>query len=53
MTQKRLMEILHSYVDNDYRASGDTEYIRNALEEVASHDEIVELGFGWVYPEEC
>lgn len=50
---ERVIQILQEYVDNDYNASGDSEYIRNALEAVATKKEIVELGFGWIYPEEC
>ena len=53
MTKERLMEILLDYVENDFKASSETEYIRTALESVASKEEIVELGFGWLYPEEC
>lgn len=53
MEYKRLIQILQAYVENDYKASGDPDYIRETLGAVATKDEIVELGFGWLYPEEC
>lgn len=52
MDYKRLLQIFQTYVDNDYQASGDSAYVREALEETASRSEIEELGFGWLYPEE-
>lgn len=53
MEYKRLLRILHDYVDNDYQASYDPVYIRKLLEKVATKEEIVEIGYGWLYPEEC
>ena len=53
MEYKRLLTILQAYVENDYQASCNPDYIREALSEVASKEEIIELGFGWLYPEEC
>lgn len=53
MDYKRLLRIFQAYVENDYQASCNTRYIKEALEEVATHKEIEELGFGWIYPEEC
>lgn len=52
MDYKRLLQIFQTYVDNDYQASCDSAYVREALEEIASRSEIEELGFGWLYPEE-
>ena len=48
MTYERLMQIFQNYVENDYEASS-CDYIMDALEEVATKDEIEELGFGWIY----
>lgn len=53
MEYKRLLNILQDYVENDYKASGDPGYILATLEEVASKEEITEIGFGWLYPEDC
>jgi len=52
MTYKRLLTILQSYVENDYQASCNPDYVREALGEVATKEEIFELGFGWLYPDE-
>ena len=48
MTHERLVQIFQNYIENDYEASS-CAYIRDALEEVATQDEIEELGFGWIY----
>ena len=50
---KRLLQIFQAYVENDYQASCNIGYIKETLEKVATHKEIEELGFGWLYPEEC
>ena len=52
MTYKRLLTILQSYVENDYQASCSPDCVREALSEVATKEEIFELGFGWLYPDE-
>ena len=52
MTKKRAMEIIRDYVNNDFEASCDTDYIQDALFAVADEQEIRELGFGWVLDKE-
>ena len=49
MEYKRLVEIIQDYVSNDFEAAAETAYIRDALEAVATKEEIEELGFHWVY----
>ena len=52
MTKQQVIRIFHDYVDNDYSATGDRFYIRDALFAVADEYEIRELGFGWVLDDE-
>ena len=52
MTKQRVIKILQDYVENDYNASGDVEYITDALFAVADEYEIRELGFGWIFDDE-
>lgn len=52
MEYNRLVEIIQDYVSNDFEAAAETAYIRDALEAVATKEEIEELGFHWVYPEQ-
>ena len=48
MTKQQVIHIFQEYVNNDYAATCDSGYIRDALFAVADEHEIRELGFGWV-----
>ena len=53
MKYERLLSIFRSYVDADYNAVAETEYVYTALSSAGcTRDEIEELGFGFVIPEE-
>lgn len=52
MSKQQIIKIFHDYVMNDYYASGDSEYIKDALFSVADEEEIRYLGFGWVLDNE-
>lgn len=52
MTKKRIIDIFKEYVLNDYKASQEEDYIKDALLAVADEYEIRELGFGWVLDNE-
>ena len=47
---KRVLDILTSYIENDYAASGNLDYVRTALEAAGcSEKEASEIGLGWVF----
>jgi hypothetical protein len=48
MTKQQVLKIFHDYVDNDYNASGDRYYVKDALLAVADEYEIRAMGFGWI-----
>ena len=50
---KRLLQIFQAYIENHFHDCYDVECIRKTLEQSATHKEIEQLGFGWLYPEEC
>ena len=52
MTKQQVIKIFQNYVDNDYQATGDMGYVKDALFAVANEHEIRELGFGWVLDDE-
>jgi len=52
MTKQQVLRIFHDYVDNDYNASGDRCYVRDALLAVADEYEIRAMGFGWILDED-
>lgn len=52
MTKQRVIRILQDYVENDYEASNDKDYIVDSLLAVADEYEIRELGFGWIFDDE-
>lgn len=46
MTKRDVIRIFRDYIDNDYQATGDKEYVKDALFAVADEQEIRALGFG-------
>lgn len=46
MTKQQVIRIFRDYIDNDYTATGDKGYVRDALFAVADEHEIRSLGFG-------
>lgn len=53
MKYERLLSIFRSYVDADCNAAAETDYVYTALTSAGCADEeIEELGFGFVIPEE-
>jgi len=52
MTKQQVINIFRNYVMNDFEASMDTDYIKDALFAVADEEEIRYLGFGWVLDDE-
>lgn len=52
MSKSQILKIFQAYVDNDYKATGDMGYVRDALLAVADEYEIREMGFGWVLDED-
>lgn len=49
MTKERLLDIFIAYVGNDYNATGDSEYIKEALSAAgAGPEDYDELGLGWL-----
>ena len=53
MDYKRLLRIFQAYVENHLFDCYNPKYIRKILEQSATRKEIEQLGFGWLYPEEC
>lgn len=51
MTKQQVIRIFQDYVMNDFEASGEKDYIADALFAVADEEEIRALGFGWVLDE--
>lgn len=52
MTKNQILKIFQAYVENDYQASGDIGYVKDALFAVADEYEIREMGFGWILDED-
>ena len=52
MTKNQILKIFQAYVNNDYEASGNIDYVKDALLAVADEYEIREMGFGWVLDDE-
>lgn len=52
MTKQQVLKIFHDYVDNDYNASGDRYYVKNALLAVAGECEIRSMGFEWIFDDD-
>lgn len=46
MTKQQVIRIFRDYIDNNYTATGDKNYVKDALLAVADEYEIRNLGFG-------